>query len=108
MVPRFAFALPFLLWCDGHRWFNSTALAGFRLRRQKRCFRYLTKVFPALFLLSLALPASAQNEIVTVTNWRVQQGDNPLLHKRTGVPGKLCTRRNETNWCGRSVEWGLA
>lgn len=37
----------------------------------------LTSVLPFLLLLLLALPATAQKEIVTVTNWRVQAGDNP-------------------------------
>ena len=81
MVQRCAFALPFLLWRDGQRWFNTTALAGFRLRHHKRHFRYLTKAFLAPFLLSLALPATAQKEIVTVTNWRVHAGDNPAWAK---------------------------
>ncbi|MGA8042422.1 MAG: PP2C family protein-serine/threonine phosphatase [Terracidiphilus sp.] len=57
-------------------------MAGFRLRHQKRHFRYLTKAFLAIFLLSLALSATAQKEIVTVTNWRVHAGDNPAWAKQ--------------------------
>jgi phosphoserine phosphatase RsbU/P len=77
MVQRCAFALPFLLWRDGHKWFNTIALASFRLRHHKRHLSYLTKVFPAIFLVSLALAARAQNEVITVTDWRVHTGDNP-------------------------------
>ena len=78
MVQRLPFVLHFLLWSDGHRWCNTTALVGFNLRHQKCRFAYLTKALPAFFLLSLALlPACAQKEIITVTNWRVHQGDNP-------------------------------
>jgi hypothetical protein len=71
MVQRFTFALPFLHWRDGQNWFNTTALAGFRLRRQKRCVGYLTQRFLAFCLLPLALPACAQREIIPVSNWRV-------------------------------------
>jgi hypothetical protein len=28
---------------------------------------------------------------------------DPLIEG--GVPGKFCTRGNETNWYGRSLEW---
>ncbi len=76
MVQRFTFALPSFLWRDGHSWFNTNAFAGFRLQPQKHHVRYLTQRFLAFCLLSLALPACAQKEIVTVTNWRVHAGDN--------------------------------
>ena len=50
-----------------------------------RCFGLLSLVarvrligaLPCLFLLLVALPASAQKEIVTVPNWHVHDGDNP-------------------------------
>jgi phosphoserine phosphatase RsbU/P len=76
MVQRSGFALPLFLWRDGHRWVNTIALAVFRFRQQKRRFRYLTKALPAFSLLCLALPAAAQKEIVTVTNWRMHAGDD--------------------------------
>ncbi len=71
MVRRFTFALPSLLWRDGHKWFNTIAFAGFRLRPQKRGVGYLTQAFLALYLLCLVLPAYAQREIIPVSNWRV-------------------------------------
>ncbi len=77
MVQRSAFALPSLLWRDDYGWHNATALACLRLRHHKRHLKYLAKTFIACFLLTLALPATAQNEIVTVSNWRVHAGDNP-------------------------------
>jgi phosphoserine phosphatase RsbU/P len=35
------------------------------------------RLVPCLLLLLFALPATAQQEIVTVTDWRVHEGDNP-------------------------------
>ncbi len=45
-------------------------------RKQSRAARSLHLV-PCLLLLLSALPATAQQEIVTATNWRAHEGDNP-------------------------------
>jgi len=45
-------------------------------RKQSRVVRPL-RLVPCLLLLLFALPATAQQEIVTVTDWRVHAGDNP-------------------------------
>src|SRR6185312_8743968 len=46
----------------------------------RRCIRPVKLLF-ALLMLSFALPAHAQNEIVTIRNGRVHTGDNPAWAK---------------------------
>ena len=48
-----------------------------RDHRKQSCVACPLRLVPCLFLLFFTLPATAQQEIVTVTNWRVHDGDNP-------------------------------
>ncbi|MDE3188189.1 MAG: serine/threonine-protein phosphatase [Acidobacteriota bacterium] len=48
-----------------------------RVHRKPSCVVRPLRLVPCILLLLFALPATAQQEIVAVTNWRVHAGDNP-------------------------------
>lgn len=78
MVLRSGFALHSLDWRASYGRMYATTLAGLRRTPfRKRRFSHLAKMFSGVLLVSLALAACAQREIVTVANWRVHAGDNP-------------------------------
>jgi len=56
---------------------NAGAAPGAGRSRGERRGVRLMRAFSFFVLLLVALPACAQKEIVTVTNWRVHAGDNP-------------------------------
>lgn len=75
-MRRFRFELLTCLWRHCCGWLNATGEKSLQQRFDPPRLNNLTKALPVLVLIYLALPASAQREIVTVTNWRVNTGDN--------------------------------